>query len=63
MPIKVLCVLIFRFPVSGYPMFHANFPWEGIGPKLVGLPRPSLLHSRILHVNVLYVDDILRHVD
>ena len=52
------------FPRLRILTFRANFLWERIGRKLLGLPRRSLLHSRIFHVDVLYVvDDILRHVD
>ena len=50
-------------PRLGILTFHANCPWDRIGRKLVGLPRWSVLHSRILHEDVLYVYDILRHVD
>ena len=51
------------FPCLRILTFHADFPCQRIGRKLVGLPLRNLLRSWILHVDVLYVVDILRHVN
>ena len=49
------------FPMIWDP--YVNRHAERIRRKLIGLPRRSLLVSCIWHVDVLYVIEILRHVD